>query len=133
MNNFIELKASDHTHSEHDILQKGYLALDHQAIQKQIIGQHFFAEYQQGFKYVIAINADGSLEGKNNYDHYDTGHWLLKDNILCVEWDYGWDNACARFYQVNDIFLMFDAKTGLWRSTLKPAKHPVNNIKLMVF
>ena len=83
-------------------------------IKTQIINKVFLGSYPPVFKYIIAINSDGSLEGKNDYGHYDIGTWSLNEatGALTVRWKYGWDNSTVYIYPANHEFKLMDSTTG---------------------
>ena len=52
---------------ESDLQQKGYTPLNAEAIHQLIVGKVFLGSFPPSFKYIISVNSNGSLEGKNNY------------------------------------------------------------------
>lgn len=114
MSNDLAADFNDTIESEDDIRDKGYMPLEANAIKQLIVGRTFLGSFPPVFKYIISINRNGSLEGKNNYQHYDTGKWKIdkESNTLCVSWDFGWQSSTSRVYQVDDVVKMFDATTG---------------------
>jgi hypothetical protein len=103
------------------VKEQGYVNLDSTEIKEKIIGKQFFGGYLNGFQYVISINENGSLEGKNNYQHYDVGEWVIneEENSLSVKWQYGWDDTTTRLYDINGEISMYDVYTGNWRTVLR--------------
>jgi hypothetical protein len=111
------------------VKEQGYVNLDSVEIKERIIGKQFFGGYLHGFQYVISINENGSLEGKNNYQHYDVGEWTIneEEHTLSVKWQYGWDDTTTRLYDINGEISMYDAYTGHWRTVLRePIKEAIN-------
>lgn len=114
-----------------DAIEKGFSQLTADDIKDKIVGKQFLGGYLQGFQYIISINKDGSLEGKNNYHHYDIGHWQINisKNTLSVTWQYGWDNTTTHLYERNAQINMYDENTGVWRTSLNQEISPKLNIK----
>jgi len=129
MNNYINL--SENTDSEEIAIGNGYSQLSGREIKDQLVGKQFLGGYINGFQYIIAINADGSLEGNNNYQHYDTGSWSIdmEKGTLSVNWENGWDNTTTRLYEIDKEIRMYDKETGKWRTSLKQQIDKVQNIK----
>ncbi len=130
-----KVQLTDKTKLEEAIIALGYKALSAADIHQQLVGNQFLGGYMGGFQYIIAINTDGSLEGKNNYQHYDIGRWHIDEhtNGLTVRWQYGWDNSTTRIYPVNDEFWMYDTSTRLWRTSLTKRLSKQADIKNYTF
>jgi len=113
------------------ILQQGYTPLDAEGIKSQLIGKTFMGHFPPVFKYVVCLNQDYSLEGKNNYQHYDKGVWEIdnKNNTLSVVWQLGWVSSINRVYQIGRIFKLFDASSGKLNTRFDETIKPVKNIK----
>ncbi len=111
--------------------EEGLILLTARDIHQKIVGNQFAGTYRQGFKYIIAINEDGRLEGKNNYLHYDVGRWSVdvENNTLIVEWDNGWENTAFRLYFKDAVIRMYDSETGQWRSSISYLETPVQSIE----
>lgn len=133
MDNFIML--NENSDSEDNAIQNGFTLLDVHEITKQIIGYQFLGSYLHGFKYIISINSDGSLEGKNHVGHYDIGLWVLDEinHTLSVEWQYGWDKATTKLYVKDDVINMYDSESGQWRTSLHQQLDEAVNIKNYIF
>ena len=123
---------TDRMETEDEVRAAGGIRLGAQGIRDRLAGQQFLGSYLNGFRYIISINADGSLEGMNNYGHYDVGRWSVDDDrhALIVAWQHGWDNTTTRLHALGDEIRMHDAETGKWRSSLVPVtgeKHDIKN------
>ncbi len=82
-------------------------------IKTNIIGKTFYGKHPPNFEYIIAINADGTLEGKNNSDHHDWGKWELNDqeHTLSVCWENGWQNNTSKIQSLDGIIQLVDVET----------------------
>jgi len=113
--------------SEHinTLRKQGFKAFTALEVREHIIGKVFLGSYPPVFKYIIALNTDGSLEGKNDYGHYDVGAWDLneKTSALTVRWQYGWDYSTVYIYEVDDEFKLMDSTTGNLRTVLHQTVH----------
>jgi len=114
------------------ILQQGYTPLDAGAITSHLVGKTFIGRFPPVFKYVVCLNEDGSLEGKNNCQHYDEGVWEVdgKNNTLSVVWKFGWISSINRVYQIGRVFRLFDASSGKLNTLFDDVIRPVKNIKM---
>ena len=129
MKNHIEI--SENSDSENRAIENGYKHLTGHEIKDRIVGKQFFGGYLHGFQYIISINSDGSLEGKNNYQHHDIGSWTIdmEENTMKVSWKYGWDNTTTRLYEIGEEIRLYDKDTGKWRSSLSHQVDKVQNIE----
>jgi hypothetical protein len=116
---------------ESQLRQKGYVPLNAEEITSHIVGRTFLGSFPPSFKYVISVNRDGSLEGKNNYQHYDVGKWTIntEKNTLSVNWNFGWANTTNHVYLVDDVVQMFDATSGKLNTSFDESIKSVESIK----
>lgn len=133
MKNYITIDQNPKT--EEMLIKKGYKPLTASEIKEKIAGKYFLGGYLHGFKYIVAVNLEGTLEGKNDYEHYDRGRWLINNeqHTLSVYWEKGWDSTITRLYPVDNSIQMYDAQTGLWRTSFNQAIEKVNHIKAYSF
>jgi hypothetical protein len=131
MKNVVEVDFNIKTEVESDIQQKGYVPLIAEEIQLLIAGKTFLGSFPPSFKYVISVNRDGSLEGKNNYQHYDVGKWTINTerNTLSVNWNFGWANTTNHVYLVDDVVQMFDVTSGKLNTSFDEPIESVESIK----
>jgi hypothetical protein len=117
--------------SEEIARDRGCEELNALNIKELIVGNIFFGNYLGGYEYIISTNINGTLEGKNNCEHYDIGNWSIdtEEDTLNVKWKYGWDNAKTHLYVIDDMILMYDLETGLFRSSLIYQLSNISNIK----
>ena len=89
MNNKKTENFNDKAEIDSDVHLNDFQPLSAEEIKLHIVGKTFLGSFPPFFKYIISVNADGSLEGKNNYQHYDTGNWIIdtKKNTLSVSWN----------------------------------------------
>lgn len=129
MNNYIDL--SENFDTENDAIKNNYRQLTGTEIKQRLVGRQFLGSYLHGFYYIISINDNGSLEGKNNYQHYDVGSWEIdmQKHTMSVNWKHGWDNTSSRLYEVDKEIRMYDVDTGLWRTSLNQQTDKNQNIK----
>lgn len=118
--NHTEMLESPET--ENKAIKNGYRQLSGKEISEKLVGQQFLGSYLHGFQYVISINTDGSLVGKNNYQHHDVGSWVIdmEENTLSVNWRHGWDNTTTRLYELGEEIRMYDKKKWTMEDLFKP-------------
>lgn len=109
--------------------------LDTKGIELHLVGKTFFASFPPSFKYIVSINKDGSLEGKNDHEHYDTGNWIVdpENNTLSVNWDFGWGSSTSHVYLVNNIVKIFDSTSGKLNTSFDEQIEDVGSIKTFEF
>jgi hypothetical protein len=97
----------------------------------QLVGKTFLGFFPPMFKYVVSIQADGRLEGKNNYQHYDVGRWTIDPNThtFSVAWELGWVSSTSHVYAHDDVFELVDAQTGKLNTRFDKAIAPVASIE----
>jgi len=118
------------TESESDIRKKGYLPLDAKEIESHIFGKTFLGFFPPYFRYIILFNENGGLEGKNNYQHYDTGKWVINsDNTLSVSWNFGWENTTNHVYFIDGNIKFFDVGSGKMNTYFERSIETVESIK----
>jgi len=129
MKNYVDLL--ENTDPEEIVVGNGYSQLSGREIKEQLVGKQFLGNYLHGIEYIISINADGSLEGKNTYQHYDIGSWLIdmEEGTMSVNWENGWGNVTTRIYEIGKEIRMYEKETGTWRTSLKQYFDKVQNIK----
>ena len=120
---------------EPGVPQKDHVQLDAKGIERHLVGKTFFASFPPSFKYIVSINKDGSLEGKNDHDHYDTGTWVMdaENNTLSVSWDLGWGSSTSHVYLVNNIVKIFDSTSGKLNTSFDEQIDDVESIKTFEF
>lgn len=130
MKNYISINTKTEDNEEAAI-SNGFKQLLAKDIKTKIVGKAFLGGYLHGFQFIVSVNTDGSLEGKNNVEHYDLGHWVIDDtnNTLTVNWQNGWDSTTTRIYQLNDKINMYDKESGLWRTSFNQSIEAITNIK----
>lgn len=117
-----------------DLQKLGCNPLDAEEIKLHIAGKTFLGSFPPFFKYIILVNKDGTLEGKNNYEHYDVGKWVVdtEKNTLSVNWDFGWANTTNHVYLINGVFQMFDTTSGKLNTSFDEPIESVESIKAFV-
>ncbi len=123
------------TKREETLINKGYKPLTASEIKEKIAEKYFLGGYLHGFKYIVAVNLDGTLESKNDYGHYDCGKWLIdnEQHTLSVYWERGWDSTITRLYAVDESIHMYDSQTGVWRTSFDQPIEKVDSIKAYLF
>ena len=131
MKDIVEVDFNQKTEVESSVQQKGHAPLNAKEIRLLIVGKTFLGSFPPSFKYIISVNRDGSLEGKNNYQHYDIGKWTIntESNTLSVNWDFGWTNTTNHVYLVDDVVQMFDATSGKLNTSFDEPIEGVESIK----
>ncbi len=131
MKDVVDVNFNNMTEVESDLQQKEYAPLNAEEIQLLIVGKTFLGSFPPSFKYIISVNIDGSLEGKNNYQHYDIGKWIInaENNTLSVNWDFGWVNSTNHVYLVDDVVKMFDSTSSKLNTSFDELIEGVDSIK----
>lgn len=106
--------------------------LSAEEIERHIVGKVFLGSFPPAFKYIVSINDNGSLEGKNNYQHYDTGEWSIdaETNTLSVKWSNGWEASTNKVYLTGGVVTMFCASSGKLNTSFDEQLQGVESIKL---
>ena len=112
------------THSEKDIIEKGYHQLSGKELLKKISDKTVYGDYLMGYKYVTDIYKNGTAEGVNNVGSHNFGSWHINmnDNTLNIKWENGWFDTITRAYDINGNIEFYDVDTGNWRTTFKGFK-----------
>ena len=127
--------APENPGDEKNAIAKGYKRLSGHEMKEKLVGKQFIGGYLRGFRYIISIGFDGSLEGKNNYQHYDSGKWIidLEDSTMEVVWLNGWDNTTTHLYEIGKEIIMYDKDTGKWRTSFYHEVDKVQDIEHFQF
>ncbi len=107
--------------TEKSALGNGFKPLTGLELKERIINKEVTGEYPGGFTFVARIYENGTTEGVNNFNHYDSGRWIidLEKNTMLLQWDNGWYPTMTHAYDINGTIEFFDTDTGLWRTTFK--------------
>lgn len=107
--------------AETKIIEDGYQKLSAEELKQRIGDKTIRGDYYNGRKYIVFINRDGTMEGKNDIGTHSFGDWSvnMKDNSFTVIWDSYWDNTTSRAYDVDGEIKFFDSRTCQWRTTFK--------------
>ena len=95
------------------------------------MGKTIWGDYYNGRKYISYCDANGSMEGENDFGAHHHGTWIInnKNNTFTVVWDYGWHNWTCRAYDVNGEIMFFDTTTAKWMTTFKIFKEGKQKIE----
>lgn len=121
MKNFTHIDFSEPSETAIDLQQMGYSQLTAVEMRKALSGQGFVGNYLCGFKFIVAIHTDGTLEGRNNVGSYDSGQWIIdsEENTFKLFWSGGWYDTTTHLYKIDNEIRTHDVTTGAWGSTLK--------------
>ncbi len=110
----------DCTSSEADMLALGLKPLTAEALAAKIVGKTAYGDFGAMFKYVMVVDSDGGLEGKNNAGAHTYGRWEidLETGEMTVAWQSGWVTSTTRAYGVDGCLKLYEAATGRWATTL---------------
>lgn len=110
----------DCTSTEADMLALGLKPLSADALAAKIVGKTVFGDFGFMFKYVMAVDEGGTLEGKNNTGAHTFGHWRINPATgeMSVEWQAGWVASTTRVYEVEGSLKHYEAATGRWATSL---------------
>ncbi len=110
----------DCTSSEADMQAAGRVPMSAGALAARIVGKTVYGDFGYMFKFVMAVDVDGTLEGKNNAGAHTFGHWEIDPDTgeMSVSWQSGWVDSTARAYDVNGSLKLYEAATGRWATTL---------------
>ena len=103
-----------------DLIAKGYTPLTKEELLKLISHTTVCGDYEYSGhrKYKTFMNANGSMEAKNDWDSHEEGRWSVDENgYLSVEWDGYWEDWSGMGFKVDDEIKFYDSKTGKWRTS----------------
>jgi hypothetical protein len=104
---------------ESEIVEGGYRQLTGDELTSKLVDKTLLGEYAAVFRFIVCIDKDGKMEGKNNYGAHHFGQCIIdqQNNTITVAWDAGWDNTTNRAYDIDGKIKLFDVGTGQWRTT----------------
>lgn len=110
----------DFASTEVDMQVAGRKPLTAEALAAKIVGKTAYGDFGAMFKYVMAVDSDGGLEGKNNAGAHTFGRWEidLETGEMTVEWTSGWVTSTTRAYGVDGHLKLYETATGRWATTL---------------
>lgn len=110
----------DCTSTEADMQALGLTPLTAEALTAKIVGKTVYGDFGFMFKYVMAVDEAGTLEGKNNAGAHTFGQWTIDPATgeMSVEWQAGWVASTTRVYEVNGSLKLYEVATGLWATSL---------------
>ena len=110
----------DCTSTEADILALGLKPLTAEALVAKIVGKTVYGDFGFMFKYVMAVDVGGDLEGKNNAGAHTFGRWEIDaaTGEMSVRWQAGWVASASRVYEVAGKLKLYEVATGRWATTL---------------
>ncbi len=110
----------DCTSTEADMLALGLKPLSADALAAKIVGKTVYGDFGYLFKYVMAVDEGGGLEGKNNAGAHTFGRWEIDPATgeMSVEWQAGWVPSTTRVYEVEGSLKLYETATGLWATSL---------------
>ncbi len=106
--------------NENEIVEKGHRRLSGPELEDLVKGKKFTGLYRPPFKYIVSIDADGTLSGENNFGTKDSGRWSIDPSTgeFTVSWQNYWDANTTYGYAVEGAIHLFDIQTGNWRTSL---------------
>ena len=110
----------DCTSTEADMRALGLNPLTAEALAARIVGKTVYGDFGYIFKYVMAVDEGGTLEGKNNAGAHTFGRWKIDSNTgaMKVDWQAGWETSTSRAYEVNGCLKLYELGTGRWKTSL---------------
>ncbi|NOR64056.1 MAG: hypothetical protein GQ535_16420 [Rhodobacteraceae bacterium] len=110
----------DCTSTEADMLALGLTPLSAEALAAKIVGKTVYGDFGYMFKYVMTVDSDGRLEGKNNASAHTFGHWVINPETgeMSVAWQAGWVASTTRVYEVGGSLKLYETSTGRWATSL---------------
>jgi len=110
----------DCTSTEADMLASGLKPLSADALAAKIVGKTAYGDFGFMFKYVMAVDEGGTLEGKNNAGAHTFGSWEIDaaTGEMSVEWRAGWVASTTRVYAVEGSLKFYETATGRWATSL---------------
>ena len=110
----------DCTRSEADMLALGLKPLGAEALVAKIVGKTVYGDFGFMFRYVMAVDESGTLEGKNNAGAHTFGRWEIgpATGEMSVEWQAGWVASTSRVYEVDGSLKLYEVATGRWATSL---------------
>ena len=110
----------DYASTEADMRALGRTPLRAEALAARIVGKTVYGDFGTMFKYVMAVDVDGGLEGKNNAGAHTFGRWMIDPATgeMSVSWQAGWVASTSRAYEVGGSLKLYETATGRWATTL---------------
>jgi hypothetical protein len=103
-----------------DLIEKGYTPLTKQELLELISNTTVSGDYEYSGhrRFKTFMNANGEMEGKNDWGSDEFGKWNIDGKgYLSVEWEGYWENWSGMGFKVEDEIKFYDKKTGKWRTT----------------
>jgi hypothetical protein len=106
--------------TEANMLAAGLKPLSAKALAVKIVGKTVYGDFGTMFKYVMAVDEGGTLEGKNNAGAHTFGRWEIDaaTGEMSVEWQAGWVASTTRAYEVAGSLKLYEVATGRWATSL---------------
>ncbi len=109
----------DSTSTESDMLALGLKPLTAKALADKVVGKTVYGDFGLMFKYVMAVDEDGRLEGKNNAGAHTFGRWeIAPAGEMSVKWQAGWVPSTTRAYKIGGSLKLYETATGRWATSL---------------
>ncbi len=110
----------DYTSTEADMLALGLKPLSADALAAKMVGKTVYGDFGAQFKYVMAVDEAGTLEGKNNAGAHTFGRWSIDATTgeMSVAWQAGWVPSTTRVYELDGSLKLYEVVTGRWATSL---------------
>ncbi len=103
-----------------DLIRKGYTPLTKQELSELISNTTVSGDYEYSGhrRFKTFMDANGEMEGKNDWGSDEFGKWNIDDNgYLSVKWEGYWEDWTAVAFKVNDEIKFYNIKDGTWQTT----------------
>jgi len=103
-----------------DLIRKGYTPLTKQELSELISNATVSGDYEYSGhrRFKTFMDANGEMEGKNDWGSDEFGKWNIDDNgYLSVKWEGYWEDWTAVAFKVNDEIKFYNIKDGTWQTT----------------
>jgi len=102
------------------LLSKGYKPLTKVELLELISNTTVCGDYEYSGhrKYKSFMNANGEMNGKNDWGSYEEGNYTIdEDGHLSVAWDGYWEEWTGVAFKVANEIKFYDTNSGIWRTT----------------
>ena len=104
---------------ESQTIKGGHPQLTASELVENLVDKTLLGDFAALFKYIVAIDKNGNMEGKNNAGAHHFGKWSIDESnsTFTIWWDSGWVNTTNRAYNVDGKIKLFEIETGQWQTT----------------
>jgi len=103
-----------------DLIAQGYTPLTKEALLALVSNNTVHGDYEyNGHRvYKTFMNANGEMDGRNDWGSNEAGKYTIDDDgYLSVTWQGYWEDWSGLAFKVDGAIKFYDAQSGRWRTT----------------